>query len=115
MIDLHVHSTCSDGSETPERVVELAAAAGCTAMALTDHDGLAGVARAGERAKSLGTGSCRAASLVRVLARDDARTRLLRRARRGPLQSELERLRRTGRSETICSCSRLKDLGLPVI
>ena len=56
MIDLHLHSTCSDGSETPERVVELAAAAGCTSIALTDHDGLAGVAQARTRAESLGLG-----------------------------------------------------------
>ena len=57
VIDLHVHSTCSDGSETPERVVELAVAAGCTAVALTDHDGLGGLASrpgAGRRV----SGSC---------------------------------------------------------
>ncbi|MEI7880735.1 MAG: PHP domain-containing protein, partial [bacterium] len=35
MIDLHVHSTFSDGSMTPEELVELAAKAGITAMALT--------------------------------------------------------------------------------
>ena len=36
--DLHLHTTYSDGTESPERVVELAAAAGLSALAITDHD-----------------------------------------------------------------------------
>jgi predicted metal-dependent phosphoesterase TrpH len=43
IIDLHVHSTASDGELSPEAVVRRAVAAGVTAMALTDHDTLAGV------------------------------------------------------------------------
>ena len=54
VIDLHTHSTCSDGSESPGRVVELAAEAGCTAVSLTDHDGLFGIAPAAERAHEMG-------------------------------------------------------------
>lgn len=54
MIDLHVHSTVSDGSDPPETVVDLAAAAGCTAIALTDHDRLDGVAPARARARAVG-------------------------------------------------------------
>lgn len=54
MIDLHTHSTVSDGSDPPERIPELAAAAGCTAVALTDHDRLDGLAVAGARARELG-------------------------------------------------------------
>lgn len=45
MIDLHVHSTFSDGSLTPEELVEEAVKAGLTAMALTDHDGMMGIDR----------------------------------------------------------------------
>ncbi len=44
--DLHLHSTCSDGLETPGEVVARAVAAGLRAIALTDHDTLAGVAEA---------------------------------------------------------------------
>jgi hypothetical protein len=40
--DLHVHSTASDGRYTPEQVVEVAARCGLAAVALTDHDTLAG-------------------------------------------------------------------------
>ena len=42
-IDLHTHSCCSDGSCTPTELVELAAAAGVGAIALTDHDTVAGI------------------------------------------------------------------------
>jgi predicted metal-dependent phosphoesterase TrpH len=42
-IDLHLHSTASDGAFPPEEVVTRAAAAGLRAMALTDHDTLDGV------------------------------------------------------------------------
>jgi 3',5'-nucleoside bisphosphate phosphatase len=53
MIDLHTHSTASDGSCTPERLIEIALAAGLRALALTDHDTLDGVGRA--RASAAGT------------------------------------------------------------
>jgi predicted metal-dependent phosphoesterase TrpH len=42
MIDLHTHSTASDGTEPPDEVVAAAARAGLTVMALTDHDTYAG-------------------------------------------------------------------------
>lgn len=49
MIDLHTHSTFSDGTTPPEENVALAAAAGLEGMALTDHDTMDGWERA-ERA-----------------------------------------------------------------
>ncbi|MCM1499295.1 MAG: PHP domain-containing protein [Clostridium sp.] len=45
-IDLHVHSSASDGSLTPEEVVDLAKETGLRYFALTDHDTVGGVARA---------------------------------------------------------------------
>ncbi|MFI7677819.1 PHP domain-containing protein [Actinophytocola sp. NPDC049390] len=41
-IDLHTHSTASDGTDTPAQLVANAAAAGLTALAITDHDTTAG-------------------------------------------------------------------------
>lgn len=43
MIDLHVHTTMSDGTVSPQDVVEHAARMGLRAIAITDHDTLAGV------------------------------------------------------------------------
>lgn len=43
MIDLHTHSTFSDGSCSPAELVDMARRAGLTALALTDHDSTAGV------------------------------------------------------------------------
>ena len=43
MLDLHIHSSYSDGSETPETLVRLAKAAHVRAIALTDHDNADGV------------------------------------------------------------------------
>ena len=52
VVDLHVHSNASDGTESPSEVVRLAASAGLTAIALTDHDTLEGVDEAREEAGS---------------------------------------------------------------
>lgn len=42
-VDFHLHSTASDGSQTPGEVVAAAIAAGVGAIALTDHDTVAGI------------------------------------------------------------------------
>ncbi|BBJ41153.1 PHP domain-containing protein [Streptomyces antimycoticus] len=45
-IDLHTHSTASDGTDTPAELVRNAAAAGLDVVALTDHDTVGGYAEA---------------------------------------------------------------------
>lgn len=45
-IDLHTHSTASDGTDTPAELVRNAAAAGLDVVALTDHDSVGGHAEA---------------------------------------------------------------------
>jgi hypothetical protein len=54
LVDLHVHSTASDGMLAPEDVVERAAGQGLSAIALTDHDTTQGVAAAVARGETLG-------------------------------------------------------------
>lgn len=51
-IDLHAHSTASDGTQSPAELVELAVQAGLDVLALTDHDSGAGWAEAAEAARS---------------------------------------------------------------
>jgi predicted metal-dependent phosphoesterase TrpH len=42
-LDLHIHSTFSDGTLSPAEIVNLASRKGLTAIALTDHDTMAGI------------------------------------------------------------------------
>ncbi len=116
MIDLHTHSTESDGTDAPEVVVDLAARAGCRAVALTDHDTLSGHAPAARRAAELGVEfvpgcevSCdhHGQSLhLLVYFVDEGE---------GPFQDELRQLRadRVARNHRLAD--RLVELGLPSV
>ena len=115
VIDLHVHSTASDGSDSPTIVVQLAAAAGLKAIALTDHDTQAGIFEA--RAEAARTG-------VELIAGTELSVEWAQGAMHmvvlflepgpGPLQDRLAELRK-GRSERNARIvERLIELGLPV-
>ena len=54
MIDLHTHSTESDGTLTPQELMQLASDIGLSAIALTDHDTVGGLSKAKPVAESLG-------------------------------------------------------------
>lgn len=58
-IDLHAHSTASDGTDSPAQLVEAAAQAGLDMVAITDHDSTAGWAEAETAARRLGIGLVR--------------------------------------------------------
>lgn len=53
-VDLHVHTTASDGTASPSEAVFLAAQRGLRAIALTDHDSCAGLAEAQSAAAQCG-------------------------------------------------------------
>ena len=53
-VDLHVHTTASDGVYAPGEVVRLAKEAGLAAVAVTDHDTLGGVPEAVKAGRELG-------------------------------------------------------------
>ena len=53
-IDLHTHSSASDGTDTPAQLVREAAAAGLDVVALTDHDAMSGWAEAQQAADEVG-------------------------------------------------------------
>ncbi|MDM1757724.1 MULTISPECIES: PHP domain-containing protein [unclassified Acinetobacter] len=53
-VDLHTHSNISDGTLTPEELIEAAHALGIKTFALTDHDTMDGVQRAKKCADALG-------------------------------------------------------------
>lgn len=114
MIDLHTHSTVSDGSDPPERIPELAHAAGCRAVALTDHDRVDGLAAAGARAAELGVElipgveiSCEHRGTMHLLV-------YFLPPGGGPLQDELGRLQGVRDSRNRRLAQLMTELGLPV-
>ena len=67
MIDLHCHSTFSDGDKTPEELVAMARKIGLKALALPDHDTMAGLPRffaAAGGGESAARGYCDAGDIV---------------------------------------------------
>lgn len=54
MIDLHSHTTASDGELSPEALVQLAVRQGVTTLAVTDHDTVASIARATAAGSEIG-------------------------------------------------------------
>ncbi len=54
MIDLHVHTTASDGQYTPAQIIQKAAEKNIKVIAITDHDTTAGLSEAREAGKQLG-------------------------------------------------------------
>jgi predicted metal-dependent phosphoesterase TrpH len=120
MIDLHTHSTISDGSEPPAQVVRLAAAAGLRAVALTDHDRLDGLAEAGAEAARLGVElvpgcelSCRSPGETGTAA-SSAHVLLYLPAEQEVLAAELAGLQRDRQVRNRRLLERLAELGVPV-
>ncbi len=68
-VDLHLHSNHSDGSDPPAVVVQRAAALGFSAIALTDHDTIAGVAEAEAEAEAMGIEFLRGTEISAVFER----------------------------------------------
>ena len=54
VIDLHTHTTNSDGELTPQELIENAHAIGCSLIAITDHDTVSGIAEGRKAAEALG-------------------------------------------------------------
>jgi predicted metal-dependent phosphoesterase TrpH len=116
-IDLHTHSTASDGTDTPAELVRAAAEAGLDVVALTDHDTVAGHASAHRALRSTGRPltlvpgaelSCRLGGIsLHMLAYlfDPAEPELHR-------ERELVRDDRLPRAQAIVG--RLRELGVPI-
>jgi predicted metal-dependent phosphoesterase TrpH len=114
-IDLHTHSSVSDGTETPAELVAQAVASGLDAVALTDHDtfdGLPDALAAGERLgievlRGIEISAQRAGASVHLLGYGC-------RADDPALGAELARVRegRSGRVDAMLA--RLSALGMPI-
>ena len=113
-VDLHAHSTASDGTATPTAAVEAAHRVGVVALALTDHDTLAGVAEAQVAADRLGLRLVPGVELS--VHQDGTEVHLLGLHIRNVvgLQSELEAIRDQRRLRAIAMVERLASAGAPI-
>jgi predicted metal-dependent phosphoesterase TrpH len=120
VIDLHTHSIVSDGTDPPERIPELAAAAGCSAVALTDHDSLDGLDAARRAAQAAGitlVAGCEISCKASGIAGEGASAHVLVYFVEGGdnrLSKELVELRRERLERNRRLAVRLAELGFPV-
>jgi len=113
-VDLHAHSTASDGSKSPTGVVAAAKAAGLSAIALTDHDTMDGVAEAVAAADSFGI---RVVPGVELSATDDQReVHLLglHIQRPSAIEESLRAFRDGRQARAIQIVAKLNALGVPI-
>ncbi len=111
-IDLHTHSTASDGSDTPAGLVERADALGIETLALTDHDTLEGISEARAAAERVGIDLVPGVELSLEWAKGGMHLVVLwLEPGPGPLQDRLAGLQhgRTGRNAVILE--RLRSFG----
>jgi hypothetical protein len=113
VVDLHSHTTCSDGQSAPRELVRQAAAAGVQVLAVTDHDSVEALPECLEEAKACG---------VRVVAGIEISSRFeghdvhvlgygLEWEAPG-LQARLAELHRGRRERVAAICGKLRELGV---
>lgn len=113
-VDLHTHSRASDGTLPPEQVVAAAHAAGLSALALTDHDTLAGIPAAARAGDTLGV---RVVPGVELSAHDGNREihiLALHVTRLTVLESRLETFREGRTLRAVQIVDRLRGLGVDI-
>jgi predicted metal-dependent phosphoesterase TrpH len=113
-VDLHSHSTASDGALAPEEVVATAARAGLAALALTDHDTLAGVGAAREAGGRLGVRIVAGVELSLMDGEKEVHMLGLHIARVDALQAELEAVRDSRKSRAEQIVAKMNALGVPL-
>ena len=115
-IDLHIHTTASDGRLAPEEVVRLAAQHGLSLIAITDHDTVSGIQRALDAAASFPS--------LRVIPGIEINTDTPTGEahilgyfidyRNGKLTAELEKLRRSREARARKIVTNLVELGIDI-
>lgn len=113
--DLHCHTTCSDGTSSPEEIIKMAAEIGLSGLSITDHDTIDAYSEAYPLAKKLGIELISGVEFSSI--QDDVSVHIL--AYSFPLNSSIihdfclrHHQRRTDRNQEILK--RLADHGMPV-
>ena len=109
-----MHSTASDGTRTPDEVVAAAANAHLAAIALTDHDSVAGLALARTAGARLGVRIVAGVELSAVDAGEEIHLLGLHLARLDVIERHLAGFREARRARAELIVERLNALGIPV-
>jgi predicted metal-dependent phosphoesterase TrpH len=116
-VDLHTHSTASDGTDTPAELVRNAAAAGLDVVALTDHDTVAGHAEAVAALRGLDSPLTLVTGAELSCRVDDISMHMLAYLF-DPAEPELDRERELVRDDRVprarAMVAKLRELGVPV-
>jgi predicted metal-dependent phosphoesterase TrpH len=113
-IDLHTHSTASDGARAPADVARAAKAAGLSAFALTDHDTVAGLADARAAASLVGIRLINGVELSAVEGDTETHVLGLHLSDFGELEHRLVELREMRLTRAARIVERLNGLKIPV-
>jgi predicted metal-dependent phosphoesterase TrpH len=113
-VDLHMHSTASDGSRPPGDVVREAKRVGLCAIALTDHDTLDGLAEAEMVGRELGVRIVRGVELSAVEGDVETHILGLHLGDAAALEAHLVSLREMRRTRAERMVAKLNDLGVRV-
>lgn len=114
LIDLHTHSTMSDGSLTPEELVVHAHESRLSAIALTDHDNIDGVKRAKQQGEKCGIEVVAGIELSVKCATQNHILGLLIDVDNSELNGELDSILQRRVERNAVTCRKLNDLGFEV-
>lgn len=113
-VDLHTHSTASDGARTPTEVVAAARAANLAAFALTDHDTIAGLSDARAAGVQQGVRVIGGVELSAVEANIETHILGLHLSDLSELERRLIELREMRVNRAVRIVARLNELGIPI-
>lgn len=113
-IDLHTHSTASDGARAPAEVARAAKAAGLSAFALTDHDTIAGLADARAAASLAGIRLINGVELSAVEGDTETHVLGLHLSEFAELEHRLVELREMRLTRAVRIVERLNALKIPI-
>ncbi len=113
-VDLHLHSTASDGTEAPERVVRAAQSAGLAAIALTDHDTVDGIEAAMAAGEQAGVRIIAGVELSAYEKSDETHLLGLHLLRLDDMRGQLAAFRAARRQRAEAMVHRLNDIGVRI-
>jgi predicted metal-dependent phosphoesterase TrpH len=113
-VDLHMHSTASDGALPPSQVIAAAHAAGLAAIALTDHDTMDGLAEATSAAAVVGMRVVHGVELSAHDGANEIHILALHVVYPAPLELRLSAFRDARQTRAVSIVEKLNRIGIPV-